>query len=295
MLSYQYDPNERTNKISLGYEYFGLYPVISLTADYGGRRSPYQRTEDQFVELYWREANLTLDLRVPLQLTSSKWVKGMQPSAGITQKFLDMRGPDPDSINFTENTITSPIFRLYAYNQYKTSPKDIYPHWGQSIDLIFRNTIFSDDPSNQVGLIGWVYFPGFVLHQGIRIYGGYQRTNTGNYTFSNLVALPRGYSNVTFPEFFTLRSDYVFPVAYPDWNVPGAFYLKRIYSKVFYDILTGSHAGTTTNLASTGLEVYTDWNFLSVLINFNLGVRISHRFWDDDQRYEFLFGISTNF
>ncbi len=292
-LGYAFDPNEQTHKVTLGYDYYGLYPVISLTADYGGRRTPYT-LDDEVIELYWRETNLALTLRVPLQLTRDKWVRGIQPSAGINQKFLDMLGPDPDSIRFRETSITSPNYRFYAYNQYKTSPKDIYPLWGQSIDLVFRHTPFSEDVSNQLGMSGWLFFPGIVPHHGIRIYGGYQKTETGNYSFSNLVAIPRGYNNITFPEYFSIRSDYAFPIAYPDWNIPGFFYLKRIYSKVFYDIMKGSHAGESLDLSSTGLELYTDWNFLSVIANFNLGVRLTHRFYDEEQRVEFLFGVAAD-
>jgi len=293
-ITYQYDPNEQTSNIGFGFDYYGLYPVIGFAVDYGGRRSQYTRNGET-IELYWRETNLGLNVSVPLNLTNSKWIKGLRPSVGINQKFLNMLGPNPDSINFTESSIFIPIYRLYAYNQYKMSPKDIYPHWGQGIDLMYRNTPFSDTVSTQWALTGWLYFPGIVKHQGFRFYGGYQRTITGNYPFSNFVPVPRGYNNISLPEYFTVRSNYAFPISYPDLNVPGLFYLKRIYANVFYDYLQGTHQGSILDLSSTGVELYTDWNFLSILVNFNLGVRISHRFYDDEQRFEFLFGFNVNY
>ncbi len=292
-LGYQYDPNERTNKITFGYDYYGWYPIIGLGVDYGGRRVKFTNEDGELEEIKWRETNLSLTLSVPLNLTSSKWVKGMRLSVSLNQRFLRM---DPEiKRSFREDRTTIPTYRLYAYNQYKTSPKDLYPHWGQNLDLIFRNTPLSDSISSQLAMIGWVYFPGIIKHQGIRIYGGYQKTLNGNYTFSNILAIPRGYSNVSYPDYFTIRSDYAFPIAYPDWNVPGFFYLKRIYSKLFYDYLQGYNNGKVQELSSTGAELYTDWNFLSVMVNFRLGMRVSHRFWDNTQRYEFLFGIDLNY
>ncbi|MEJ2596404.1 MAG: hypothetical protein P8100_15050 [bacterium] len=58
--------------------------------------------------------------------------------------------------------------------------------------------------------------------------------------------------------------------------------------------MKGNHAGESLDLSSTGLELYTDWNFLSVIANFNLGVRLTHRFYDEEQRFEFLFGVSAD-
>ncbi len=104
-------------------------------------------------------------------------------------------------------------------------------------------------------------------------------------------------------EFFSMKADYAFPIAYPDWNVPGVFYLKRITSTLFYDYLSGiNQAAQVVNLASSGLELYTDWNFFSFLVNFKLGVRVSYQYnvsdaaanniRADDMNYEFLIGIS---
>jgi hypothetical protein len=160
---------------------------------------------------------------------------------------------------------------------------------------VYRHTPWADTTNSQLALIGYLYFPGFIKHQGIKIYGGYQKTITGNYAYNNLLAVPRGYSNVNYPEYFSVRSDYAFPIAYPDWNVPGAFYLKRIYSKVFYDYMQGYAHGNITDLSSTGIEVYTDWNFLSILVDVELGFRFSQLIPSKTQSYEFLFGFSVNY
>ncbi len=293
VLSYQYDPNEQVSKIKFNYDYMGWYPVVSLGVDYGGRKQLAQVPGGDVVKLHWRETNLSLRVKVPLNFTNSKWIKGLQPIIGVDQKFRKMvKG---SRYKFKVNRFTIPVYRLFAYNRYKRSRKDIYPKWGQNIDLIFRNTIFSDSSSNQLGLTGWFYFPGIVLHQGLEIYAGYQKTVTGDYSFNNLVAVPRGYTDISYPEYFSVRTNYAIPIAYPDWNVPGFFYLKRIYTILFYDYLRGYKNGDTDNLSSTGIDLYTDWNFLSIPVNFRLGVRGARLFRDNTQKFSFLFGVEYNY
>ncbi|NOX84547.1 MAG: hypothetical protein GXO86_01050 [Chlorobi bacterium] len=293
VLSYQYDPNEQTNKIKFNYDYMGWYPVISFGVDYGGRRQSFLNDKDEIIKLHWHETNLSLRVSVPLNLTNSKWIKGLQPIIGIDQKFRKMA--KGSQYKFRVNRFTVPVYRLFAYNRYKRSRKDIYPKWGQTLDLIYRHTIFSDSASNQLGLTGWFYFPGFVRHQGFQIYTGYQKTVTGDYSFNNLVAVPRGYTDLNYPEYFSILSSYAIPIAYPDWNIPGFFYLKRIYSVLFYDYLRGFDKGEAHNLSSTGVDLYTDWNFLSIPVNVRLGVRGTHRFSDNTQLFNFLFGVTYNY
>lgn len=292
-LDYSYDVNEQTNHIKFGLDYYGWYPVLSFTAAYGGRKSSFISDEGELVNLKWRETDLSLRVSVPLNLTHSKWIQGVRPSVGIDQKFLKM--VQHSGYEFSETQFTSPIYQLYAYNQYKTSFKDLYPKWGQIINLVYRHTPWADTTNSQLALIGYLYFPGVIKHQGIKVYGGYQKTVRGNYSYNNLLAVPRGYSNINYPAYFSIRSDYAFPIAYPDWNVPGAFYLKRIYSKIFYDYMQGFEANQVTDLSSTGFEVYTDWNFLSILLDVELGFRFSQLMPDNTQTYEFLFGFNVNY
>jgi hypothetical protein len=292
-LDYLYDINEQTSKIAFGMDYYGWYPVIGFSVDYGGRSTSFLSEDGETVNLRWRETDLSLRVSLPLNLTNSKWAKGIRPSVGMDQKFLKM--DQNSAYEFSETQFTSPIYQFYAYNQYKTSLKDLYPKWGQIVNLVYRHTPWADTANSQLALIGYLYFPGFVKHQGIKIYGGYQKTVSGNYSYSNLVAVPRGYTNVNYPKYFSIRSDYAFPIAYPDWDVPGAFYLKRIYSKIFYDYMQGYQGNQVTDLSSTGIEVYTDWNFFSILVNVELGIRVSQLIPSNTQSYEFLFGFSVNY
>ena len=48
-MGYYYDLNEETGKVKFNYDYYGWYPVISFTADYGGRKSIYKTEEGVFL------------------------------------------------------------------------------------------------------------------------------------------------------------------------------------------------------------------------------------------------------
>ncbi len=303
-LSYSYDPNERTGKLGFGFDYYGWYPVIGFSADYGGRRVNVEDSLGNIDKVHWMETTLSLELRLPLNFTSSKWIKGIEPSVTVEQLFRQM---DSDSrYSFTQANYTIPVYRFFGYNRYKRSPKDLFPKWGQSLSLTYRHTLFTDNSQRQFSAAAWFYLPGILRHQGLKLYGAYQKdgTDTGQTSiFTNLVPVPRGYFEVDLPEYLTLKADYAFPIAYPDWNVPGFFYLKRIHLALFYDFLTGiNRQKITVNLSSVGGELYTDWNFFSLPVNLKLGVRASYQFnvteakangfVTDDMNYEFLFGIS---
>ena len=289
-LGYYYDPNEMTGKTKLSFEYAGWYPVINLSADYGLRRSHYLEN-DILQEIKWMETNLTLGVSLPLNLTKSKWVMAMRPYASGTQKFLNK--VNDASRDFKENEITSLTYGFYGYTQLKRSKRDIIPKWGYTTNIFFRHTPFSSSVSKVYGIAETFYFPGIVNHQGIRIYSGYQYMKNGNYSYSNVISLARGYTGISLKEMFSIKADYIIPIIYPDLDIPAVAYLKRVYAHIFYDHLSGKDTTNQSQLYnSAGVEIYTDWHFFSLIPNIRLGVRGSYRFKDNLTNFEFLYGFS---
>jgi len=290
-VGYYYDPNEQSGKFKAGIDYLGWYPVINLSAETGRRKQLYMDNQHQVQEARWRETNLSVGISVPLNFTNSRWVKGIQPLVGITEKLLKM---DQDvQVRFREDQVTSLNYGFYGYIQYKRSLRDLYPKWGQGLEVNFRHTPFSDSVSSELAFSSVTYFPGIIKHHGIRIFTGYQKLENGNYSYSNLLSSSRGYTGISLTEMFVMKADYAFPVAYPDWDIPSVMYLKRISTHLFYDITTGQdfhHINQT--FASTGIELYTDWHFLGLLPEITIGVRSSYRLDDQKPAFEMLFGFS---
>ena len=287
---YYYDPNENAGKMKVDFTYAGWYPVVDLSVDYGLRRVNYLDTNNIQHELKWMETNLALEFSLPLNLTKNIWVMGLTPYVMGEQKFLNVI---TDQV-LKEDKVTSLSYGIYAYTQYKRSQKDIFPKWGFNTNIFFRHTPFSESPSMIYGWAETFYFPGIFKHHGIRIYSGYQYNKMGNYNFSNMVSTPRGYSGIRLNNMISLKSEYALPILYPDLNIPAIAYLKRVTAHIFYDYVVGDNYSNqnSENYSSTGMELYTDWHFLSLIPNIRLGVRGSYRFYDNQTNFEFLYGFS---
>ena len=289
-LGYYYDPNEMTGKTKLSFIYAGWYPKISLSADYGLRRSDYIDENNTKYNVKWMETNLSLRFSVPLNFTKSKWVMGLTPYIGGTQKFRNIIVDVP--VKFTEDIITSLSYGISAYVQLKRSIRDIYPKWGYSVNLLFKHTPFSASVSEVYGISQTIYLPGLFNHNGIRIYGAYQYLNNGNYSYSNVISSPRGYTGLYFTNMYSIKTEYALPLLYPDIDIQAVAYLKRVYAHLFYDHLLGVDGDKSDVYNSAGVELYTDWNFLSLMPNVKLGLRSSYLFKTSTINNEFLFGFS---
>ncbi|MFK5855216.1 MAG: hypothetical protein QM503_03720 [Bacteroidota bacterium] len=290
-LGYYYDPNEMTGKTKLIFTYAGWYPKIDLSADYGLRRGHYLDKNNTLQEIKWMETNLTLGFSLPLNFTRSKWVTGISPYIGGTQKFLNKINETPG--DFPENQITSLTYSFGAYTQLKRALRDIFPRWGAKLNAIYRHTPFSSGQSTVYGITGTFYIPGIINHGGIRIYSGYQYLNNGNYRYGNVISSPRGYTGINLQQMISIKSEYAIPLFYPDMDIPAVAYLKRVTAHVFYDYLTGTDDKNQSFIYnSAGVEIYTDWHFFSLLPNIRLGVRSTYRFKYNSTNFEFLYGFS---
>jgi hypothetical protein len=280
-----------TGKTKLSFEYAGWYPKISISADYGLRRSNYSDTNNIQHQLKWMETNLTLGFSLPLNFTHSKWATGITPYVGASQKFLNII--NNNTVKFNENSITSIAYSLSGYSQLKRSLRDIYPRWGISANAIFKNTPFSKSISTVYGITTTYFLPGIVAHQGIRVYTAYQYLQNGNYTYGNVISTPRGYTGISLKKMYSIKAEYALPLLYPDIDLQAVAYLKRVTAHVFYDYLTGTDSNNNEAFySSTGVELYSDWQFLSLLPNIKLGVRGTYRFKDNLTKFEFLYGFS---
>ena len=92
--------------------------------------------------------------------------------------------------------------------------------------------------------------------------------------------MPRGIFNHTAIELRKYSLDYVFPIAYPDWQVWRAAYFKRFRGSVFYDFARGKDVymnGTgpvDKDFRSFGMELSTDVHLAQILVPFNIGGRL---------------------
>ena len=98
-----------------------------------------------------------------------------------------------------------------------------------------------------------------------------------------------------------LYGDYIFPIAYPDWNLGSVLYVKRLRGDFFIDYAYNSYR--TVNAAQTayiwpnehnfsfGCELTADYHFLRTILPLNTGVRVGYTPTENSFIFEVLFGI----
>jgi len=233
---YSYDINEQTGKTSLGLQYRGWYPVVDFDLSHGLRRGQAQHPDTgEAVDLKWNETTAELGLSLPLSFTRDKFLRGIQPFAGWEQLYRKM---NPDvGLQFSDKDFSLLKLQLFAYNQLRQSKRDLYPRWGQQVQLVFQQSMFDSRLNQQIGLSASLYFPGILPHHGLRLYAARELRHTSSNIFSRIIRYPRGYTNLYPYDAYATMLDYTFPVFYPDFNLPTFFYLQRIRMSLFADYM----------------------------------------------------------
>jgi hypothetical protein len=305
-LGYEYDINEELGKFFLQYAYYGWYPMLDLRAETGLRRSHFQRGESDPEPFLWREKTLRFGASLPLSFRKGPYFYGLNPSVR-TSRIQAVSATDTPSF-FNDNHMQTMEYRLTAYWQQRTVPRDLRSRWGQSVDMQYRHTPFAGD-------MGWIFagrlnalFPGMARHHSLRLAASYQKrqpgarlTNTINYSFPGLISYPRGITGERDDQAVVLMADYALPLMHPDLNIPGIFYLKRLSATLFYDHAFLSNTLTNENqepvsekreLVTYGVELMGNLHPLRFFAPMNIGVRLSYRPDTDDYRLELLTSIS---
>jgi hypothetical protein len=293
-LGYAYDMNEKTGKYYINLSYQGLYPVFDFQADYGNRKSYTYDTADNRIDFSWMETNLSTTARVPLNFTSGKFGRFVQPSVAFTYLQLDM--DDDATVAFKRNNYKTISYRLYAYNLLKRVEQDMNPRWGQMIDLNLFTAPFikNDTLGSMFSAETRLYFPGIWKHHSFNMYGGYQkRFDNRIYYYSTRVNYPRGYILPVMDDLSSFSANYKLPLFYPDFSVTSLAYLNRFKANLFYDYAWGDHRGSFVNYQSVGMELFVDMHILRFLAPIELGYRLIYLPEENAFKSEFLFSINV--
>ena len=292
---YEYDLSERTGKFYLDLSYQGWFPVIGLNYSYGKRAGVgrYTQTNETF-RFTWNESSLKATISVPLNLSRGLWYRSIQPIISSTWIYVIHDKTTPDK--FTKGSINTLDYRLYMYNYLRSNYQDVYPKWGQNLDIQYRHTPFTgNDMGSVFGIGGNLYFPGILRHHGIRIYGGYQRRWDNlvyGYQFANLIAFPRGTEAIYTPELTSLSLNYKFPFLRLDASLGSVLYIKRFKMNLFCDWAHGYGGKDNQESLSTGFELTSEMHILRFLAPFELGVQGAFLPNEDRWVWRFLWGVS---
>jgi hypothetical protein len=289
-----YDLNEQTGKWYMGLSYQGLYPVIDFSADYGKRAGKARyHNFGKTLRFEWRETNLKLHLRIPWNFSRGRWVRTIEPKAGITMIGVEHLSNTPES--FVSGWITSLDYRLAASQYQRRSTRDLATRFGQSLEVNYRHSPFSHNSLGSIiAVAGKAWFPSLFRHHSLNFYAGYQQYTSGDpisYTYSSMIRIPRGYEGIFYEQMVSVQGNYAFPVCYPDWSLWSVVYFKRLKINLFYDFTRGIDPGVSDDYSSTGAELMVDLHLLRFLAPVEFGVRATVYPTENDWGWEFLYAV----
>ncbi len=301
-LNYNITENTLSGGIDLTFR--GTIPYISLD------QAVYQQfSNTQSGTRSWLTDITTLNLILPINLSSSIWERKLNLSTGIGFQGIfnyqsDIPGDSsPDSIVPINADIS-------FYNHFPRSRRDMYPPWGE--DIYIATTLNPFNIQNSPALMRVLtgvrfYLPGLFNHNSLKttlLYLNQQDSSYNIFDTSNIITYstrtyPRGYPLINRQNLFLISIDYGFPIFYPDFAIGPFLYISRIRGNIFID--SGMIPNFVTfpsveNYTSTGLELTMDFVPLMLPLSLNMGARLVYRITDNNFRVEdTMFSLGVNF
>lgn len=292
VVGYMYDIYENTGKVTGNVSWAAWYPIIDVNASYGARAA-YLAGGDTVDRYNFNETIISGGFTLPLLFTGGKYYKGLR-IATHTSFYNITDNTSPDKNKYTGNRY-SLDYSMNLYRFIKQSGKDLYPRWGQFVTATFRHTPFGDNNLGSIVSVGVrAYFPGIMLHHGIRIDVNHQEKIYGHYAYSNQIAMPRGYLSGRDLILTCYSFNYKFPFAYPDLALGPVVYLKRLKANLFYDGGFGTTNGVSRNLQSTGVEISSDLHLLRFIFPLDIGFRFGYRPIEKQLFSDLLFSVNLS-
>jgi hypothetical protein len=292
---WEYDINEQSGKFYASLSYQGWYPEFTLRFDIGNRASyaRYHGSSETF-RFTWQESNFTALISIPWNFSHGRYSRYLRPAIGTTLIGINHNASTPE--NFSSGLIQTMDYRVTASQKLISDQKDVYPRFGQSIDVSYRHTpLGGNDMGSILGAEANLYFPGLVRHQGIWIYAGYQQRHDNDlltYSFSNIISYPRGYIGAYDDDLLSIGVNYTFPFWYPDFSFGSVIYLKRLKLNLYYDWANGKNPGYLNEYQSMGGELTADFHFLRIVAPIEMGIRSVYHPTTGNWGFEFLYSIS---
>jgi hypothetical protein len=284
----------------------GWYPVFESRIDYGGDPGVYTGGESVNFPGELKKGIRSLNsVNIPFNFNSGKFSQYLQPS--VTHDFRNnyIYIKEEGTYDYGQVFVSG---RLFFSNYYRSSVRDIYPRWAQTIDLNyyfapFDNNIYAPSVSAKTSF----YIPGLLPNNGIKFRFEKEKQGESGYTLNNRISFPRGYKNIISKELDFLSVNYVFPLAYPDLNISSLIYLKRIRSTLFGDYANGTDnfylKETETGLAfdyrhdyketfrSYGFELLADFHVFRLPFMISGGIQTAWTGMHKSPVYQILFNI----
>jgi hypothetical protein len=295
ILGYEWDYAGRTGLYRFSFDWTGWYPIFDVDITTGNRAVYYSPDASRKQRYSWSNNKISGGVKLPLLFNQGQYYSVVQLMAHTSLLNIRHHSASDTLSIYMDGNFSTFDFRLTAYRFRKQAIKDVYPRWGQVIDLNFR---ISPKGANTLGNI-WsgytiLYFPGLFKHHGLRVYSGMQFRNAGSFAYEDQISAPRGYFTVNSEQFFSFLTSYKLPLLYPDLKIGPLAYIKRLKAGIFYDHAIQHSDGSYRDYNSIGAEITSDLHLMRFILPFDMGVRTGYRITDRKWFADFLFAINLS-
>ncbi len=276
----------------------GQYPVLKISANYGAEQLIRTTSDATWVPQTDYGYSYNLALYIPFNLSKGKYIKGFRPLVSI--EYYDNFYYNYQN-DYYINGLEIVQSKLLFYTYQRKAERDIIPKLGAIFDLNLINTPFDSELYGYLfNAAALFYLPG-INNSGFKVDFGYQYQKPDLYLFNSDFNFPRGIVNKRTEKMAKLYADYIFPIAYPDWNLGSLIYLKRFKGDLFIDYAYNTYR--TVNQSQTayiwpidnnfsfGLEITADYHLLRTMFPLNTGVRVGYTSTEGNVFVEMIFGI----
>ncbi|MCG8410003.1 MAG: hypothetical protein MI739_01825 [Bacteroidales bacterium] len=290
ILSYAY--KENNHFLSSSIELKGKYPILRLSAEYGNSQMILAPNN-----LFWTPKpvsalNYIADLYVPFNFSSGKFVRGFVPLVSIDYQdnlFYDYSKKQYlQGLGFFQT-------RLLYYSYLRKAKQDIIPQLGAVLKFNLFNTPFDSDLYGYLYNFNSVFYLPGGKNKSFSFDLGYQYQKPKLYLYQSNFNFPRGVYKRRTEKMFKCYTDYVFPIAYPEWNLGSLIYIKRLRGRGFVDYALNSYrtrnGWLNENIYSFGIELRGDYHLFRMLFPLTTGLRLGYRSIGSSPFVDILFNI----
>jgi len=289
---YQIDMGLHANNVSqlLSVSYKKYFPVFSFNV-YGGKYSSILDNDVDYTSgifggydsvATWKKVGAGLTVSTPLDFSKDIYYRTF--NFAISGAYDHVYSFSPLAIS----DMTFDYSKQFSFNAYTSftnrrlkSYRDLYPKWGEYFEAgaTFIPKIFDLQGYKYYAQANF-YFPGLMLHHGIRLNLSAEIHNpidSGYMYIANSTSFPRGMYAVQTNELYKVGIDYTLPLFYPDINIPYLLFIKRVRASIFADYAYAGLNGARAGFYTAGVDLIADFNILRFnIMTFNAGVRVAY-------------------
>lgn len=261
-ISYLFNENDKTHAVGTELRYGGLFPQISF-----GSKFTFNRKDSVQKKLKeWNQLENHVGLSIPLQWTKGNTYRFFNVSSNYVYRNEYNIGILKDS--FRTRNFGYLNHSISWAQQEPMARQHIFPRRGYSASVQYLHTTNLYKARLFFSKVN-IFLPGLWPTHNLVVSAAMQEMGAKDRRFSNRMPYSRGFIAVDSARVLGVRTNYHFPLAYPDWGFANLLYLQRIRANIFYDFtkISGKKTSYKKDMQSIGTEIYFDtkwWNSYSL-------------------------------